>query len=219
MRKLFNRTSTGLAVLLLGLVGCMGASQAEEYTAGKEYDVISPIPIEQEAGRVNVTELFWYTCPHCKVLEKEFVGQYLKQKADNVDFVQMPAVFSKARHQDTFFAKLFYVVQVLDADGKKNLHHKIFSALHDSGRRLDNMGAVNRFLVAQGFKQADIDAAYQSMQLTAKVNYALQFTQGSGADSVPTIIVNGKYLTSAGKAGGYDKLIKVVNYLTEKESK
>jgi len=39
-----------------------------------------------------------------------------------------------------------------------------------------------------------------------------------GADSTPTIVVNGKYRLNVSSAGGYDQTIALVKYLVAKES-
>ncbi|WP_245536633.1 hypothetical protein [Thiothrix nivea] len=41
----------------------------------------------------------------------------------------------------------------------------------------------------------------------------------SKADSVPVIIVNGKYRTSPSMVGNEEKLLQVIDYLVKRESK
>lgn len=217
MKPLFKRASTGLAVLLLGLAGCMsGASQAEEYVEGKDYDVINPpLPTQVEEGRIEVASLFWYGCPHCFTLEPT-LHKYLENKPENVDFIRVPATFSPLWKMH---ARLYYVGQALDPDGTKDVHNKIFTAMHKQGRRINSEEAAMRYLKSLGLAQDDIDSAYQHMGLVAQVNLADEITRKSKTDSVPAVIINGKYITSPSKLGSYEKLIKVINFLTEKESK
>ena len=41
----------------------------------------------------------------------------------------------------------------------------------------------------------------------------------SKIEGVPSIVVNGKYLSSGSMSGSYDNLIKIINYLIALESK
>jgi thiol:disulfide interchange protein DsbA len=53
--------------------------------------------------------------------------------------------------------------------------------------------------------------------VNVKVNNAKQMTRRYALTGVPTIIVNGKYSTSPGLARSNKGVIKVINYLVEKE--
>jgi len=39
-----------------------------------------------------------------------------------------------------------------------------------------------------------------------------------GSSSVPTVIINGKYRTSASDAGGFENVLGVINVLAEQEA-
>lgn len=234
--RVLKQFTTLCAVALLGLAGCMSQdSQAEtaaatntstkQFDEGFHYDVLNPPVTTQTAdGKIEVAELFWYACPHCYQLEPT-VDKYKAQKPENVEFVPVPATLAPNWRNH---AMLYYVGQMLDPEGKKELHKRIFSAIHGKPRRAgvakgDN-GAIKRFLQSLGYKQEDIDRAYNSMLLKTKMNYADRYAADLGArttngrrvvDSVPTIIVNGKYVTSPSRLeGGSQELIDVINYLT-----
>jgi thiol:disulfide interchange protein DsbA len=50
-----------------------------------------------------------------------------------------------------------------------------------------------------------------------KVNNARQMTRRYAITGVPAIVVNGKYRTGVSMARGNQNLIKVMNYLVDKE--
>jgi thiol:disulfide interchange protein DsbA len=53
------------------------------------------------------------------------------------------------------------------------------------------------------------------MELNTLLSYARDTNTKSGIDSVPSIIVNGKYLTGPSRMSDGDKLGDVINYLTK----
>ncbi|WP_020395449.1 thiol:disulfide interchange protein DsbA/DsbL [Thiolinea disciformis] len=210
--------------LSLGLLsGCMAesttatstaAAATTNYTNGKQYATLSAsIPTQAPSNQVEVTEIFWYGCPHCYELEPT-INEYLKTKPANVYFNRVPATLGE---KWTFHAKLFYVGKMLDSDGSKGIHTKIFDALHKQGRRIDNDDAIKRFFEAQGFTAAQVDTVLKSMELQTSLNYAKEVTNKSGIQSVPSLIVGGKYLTGPAMMSEGSKLIDVLNYLVNKK--
>lgn len=218
MKHMFSRTFSILLLALVALSGCLSqSSQAEDtFKEGVQYNVIKPpIPTQAAADKVEVTELFWYGCPHCYALEPT-IQTYLNSKPSSVVFQRVPATLSP---RWTFHAKLYYVGVLLDPNGGKHLHSKIFDALQKQHRNINTDDSLVRFFTDQGFSAAQVTGALNSMEMKTMMARADTVGIKSGADSVPTVIVNGKYLTSPSMAGGEDKLLKVINYLVKLETK
>jgi len=55
--------------------------------------------------------------------------------------------------------------------------------------------------------------------VVTRTNRAKRAREMYGVSGVPTLIINGKYRTSATLAGGNDKMLQVVDYLVEQERK
>ncbi|MEZ5476230.1 MAG: thiol:disulfide interchange protein DsbA/DsbL [Thiolinea sp.] len=216
MIRVLSNTLPTLALLLIGLLGFATGAQAQTFQEGVNYAVIEP-PVSTQAaeGKVEVAEVFWYGCPHCYNLEP-VIGTYLKQKPDYVEFARIPAMISP---NWAFHGKLFYVGRMLDPDGSKDVHTKIFEAIHKQRRRIGNDDQLRRFFEGLGFKTADINNAMKSMELQTKLAYARDIAEKSRLDSVPTIIVNGKYLTSPSMVTAGGNLIDIIQYLTRLEHK
>ena len=189
---------------------------AMKFIEGTHYFEIFPeINTDAPAGKVEVIELMWLGCPHCYKLEGH-IEEYKKNKPDYVDFKQVPAMLNPVWSKD---AETFYIADLLDVSGKKKLVNKVFHAIHEQGRRLKNEGAVKRFFAQMGVSETEYNNVKNSMAYKVKLNRARQISAGSQATSVPTLIINGKYRTSAYTAGGEEKLFELVNMLTEKEKK
>ena len=58
---------------------------------------------------------------------------------------------------------------------------------------------------------------YNSFGTEARIKKASNLAKKYQIDSVPTIIINGKFLTSGSYVSSYDELYSVVNLLVERE--
>jgi len=212
-----------LAGLLLLLSGCVADSQAEStsnttvdnsrnYTEGQQYSVIgNEVATQAPEGQTEVTEIFWYGCPHCYNLEPTMQA-YKEQKPEDVFFNPVPATISS---RWAFHAKLYYVGKLLDPDGSKNVHSQLFDAFNKYRRRINNDDAAQRYFQSIGFTAEEVNNALKSPELKAYMNHARKVNKQAGIDSVPAIVVNGKYLTGPAFMSPGDNLIDVINYLTE----
>ena len=164
-------------------------------------------------GKIEVAELFWFGCPHCYSLEPAIID-YKANKPDYVEFKQVPAMLNPSWAAD---ANTFFIADILDPKGKKDLVTKIFDSIHKEKRRLRSPKAVVRFFVEQGYTEEQVESVKKSLAFQTKLVRAQEFGRGSQANSVPTMIVNGKYRTSPYMAGSNQRSMEVVKMLAEKE--
>lgn len=201
MRKLISLPL--LALLLLPLAG-----QAQ-FLEGVEYTRVSPQPVET-GKKIEVREFFWYGCPHCYSLEPS-VEKWLKTMPKNAQFVRTPAVFNE---QWAVHARAYYAFETLGIMAK--MHEPLFHALHVDKRRLFDAESIAAFVAEKGGnRQAFLDA-YNSFGMQANLNRATQAGRAYHIESVPTLIVDGKFMTNANIAGGYDRVMQVVDFLIRK---
>lgn len=187
------------------------AQDEEDPYFGQYEELTTPVPTHVAAGKVEVLELFWYGCPHCYKFEPS-LQKWLKTKASYVEYVPFPAVFSNEKWKNS--AKAFYTAELLKIYDK--IHKAMFAAIHEKGRALFDEQSIGEFFVEQGVSQEDFTNTYNSFTVDTKVRTATQLTKKYGIDGVPAIIVNGKYRLLS-QAGGFDKLLELVDYLTKKE--
>lgn len=184
------------------------------FIEGQHYFEIFPaINVDAPKGKVEVIELMWLSCPHCYHLEEDIV-HYEKNKPSYVDFKQIPAMLNPVWSKD---AETYYIADFMDPTGEKKIISKLFHAIHEQGRRLKSEDSVKRFFEQLGVSAEDYNKVKNSMAYKAKLNRARQVSAGSQISSVPAILINGKYRTSAYAAGGEKKLFELVKMLTEKE--
>jgi len=205
-----------LWLLAIGLVlPMLGASAAGMgFQEGIEYQRITPaVPTSVGPGKVEVVELFWYGCPHCFHFEPDLL-KWLKQKPKNVVFRRVPAALNPAWR---VHAQAYYTAQVLGVLDKS--HEAMFNAIHRQGMLLNTPDKLADFFTRFGVKPKEFLGVFNSFAVRAKLAEAQGLVRRYGADSVPTIVVDGKYRTNASMAGGsYQRMLQVVDYLIAKET-
>jgi thiol:disulfide interchange protein DsbA len=198
-------------------ISSIGASSAANWAFGTNYRALAAEqPTNVGSGKVEVVEVFWYACGHCFGLEP-FLADWKKSKPDFVEFVKMPVVWQAPHRQH---ARLFYTIEALK---RPELHGKVFEEIHQKGAILaagsdDEARKMHRdFLRDQGVTAKQFDEAYDSFDVSQKVSRAEQLTKRYEVDAVPRVILNGKFSTDIGMAGGHEKLIALINDISAAE--
>ncbi len=188
-------------------------AERADIVAGRHYRVLTPAQATSSPpDRVEVAEVFMYSCPHCMSLEP-FINNYLAEKPGYVNFVRIPAVF----HQMAMVhAKGFYSAESLGI--LEDVHEDFFRKIHVERNRLTTEDAVVEFFVGHGVDEDKATAAFNSFAVDTKVRRASDLGRRYGIDSVPTLVINGKYVTSGTMTGSMSKLREVVDYLAAKEA-
>ena len=112
-------------------------------------------------------------------------------------------------------AKAFFSIQQMNIDN--NLHSKIFEEIHINGNRLDTKSTLVDFIDSEGFDGSSFSKNFDSFGTEIRIKKANKLARQYQITSVPTIIINGKYLTSGSFVSSYEELYDVVNFLVEKE--
>lgn len=184
-----------------------GVAQAD---ATMPYETLDPQPTAS-GNKIEVIEFFWYGCPHCFDLEPH-LEQWLGKKPDDVVFLRIPAILG---NRWVHYAKVYFAADKLGVVDK--LHSPLFNAIHEQKLLLDDGTKLGNFLEKLGIDKGKFFDAYQSEDIGKKIKNAYVMGQDYGLTGVPSIIINGKYRTSAAQAGSNEKLIQVMDELIEKE--
>lgn len=185
---------------------------AADYGPGNGYKLLDKPLAVMADGKVHVEEAFWYGCPHCFDLESS-LKIWQKRLASDVELTGVPAQFGRAW---VAHAQLYYVADTLGV--LDQVHETIFVAIHRGNQRLLTKSEQRDFLVKQAKVTAeDFDKAYDSFTVKSRMKQANQRIESFGINGVPAIIVQGKYIVDAGSANGQNNMLKVVDFLIEKE--
>jgi len=200
-----------ITFLMLILPMAMCQAETEKYEAGVHYEVL-PQPIRTaDATKIEVNEVFSYTCGHCFNFEA-VLHPWSKNLAADVDFQQTPAVWQPSLEP---FARAYYsavMLGVLD-----QTHMTIFEALHVKKQPLRSEEDFAAIFNAAGVDSLRFSKAYNSFGMTSMVNQAKARVRGYRVQGTPEVIVNGKYRVSSRNAGGFDGMLNVADFLIEKE--
>jgi thiol:disulfide interchange protein DsbA len=191
--------------LLAALVGLAFGAAAQSQT----YSLMNPPQPTEGGGKIEVVEFFWYGCPHCYALEPE-VNAWLKRAPKDVVFKRVPAFPSESWGEA---AKVFYTLEAMGV--LPQYHQKVFDAIHKEGVNMNNQRQREAWLSKNGIDPAKYEAAEKSFSVDSKLKMARQMTQNYKVDSVPRLVVNGKYYTSAEQAGGAQNVFAVVDQLVD----
>jgi protein dithiol oxidoreductase (disulfide-forming) len=190
---------------------------AGRWQAGKNYQPIVPAQTTNaDPGQVEILEFLWLGCPHCYDLNPH-VEAWRKKLPAYVKFSQLHVTWGDARDQQ---ARLFFT---LEAMGRDDLVAKAFDEIHRRGNNLLGANAAASqqlhvtFAVANGVNRADFEREYNGFAVNTRMQRAGELTRRYRIDSVPTVIVNGKYRTDAAMANGNAELMQLLSDLAAAE--
>jgi thiol:disulfide interchange protein DsbA len=175
--------------------------------AGPPYSMLTPAQATDGSGKIEVIEFFWYGCPHCYALEPA-VNAWLKTAPKDVVFKRIPAFPSDSWGQG---ASMYYTLEAMGL--LDQYHQKVFDAIHRDKVNFANKSSRDEWLKANGIDAVKYAEVEKSFAVVSRLARARQLTASYKVDSVPRIIVNGKYVTSGEQAGGADKIFSTVDQL------
>jgi thiol:disulfide interchange protein DsbA len=190
-----------------------GPPTSARFREGTHYQKVVPAqPTNVAPGKVEVAEVFWYGCGHCYALDPA-LESWRKKAPSYVEFVRIPAMWNDTLRMH---ARLFYTVETL---GKLDtLHSLIFREIHVNGNGLNTADKMAAFLAQHGVSREDFQKTFSSFPVETKMQRADQLNRRYRVNSVPLLIVNGKYTTDVSSAGSEADLFTLLNELAAHEN-
>lgn len=164
-------------------------------------------PTEAPAGKVEVVEFFWYSCPHCNSFEPQLEAWQKRLPADVV-LRRVPVAF-----RDSFVPqqRLYFT---LEAMGKVDeLHRKVFHAIHAERQALDKEGPILEWAAKNGLDKAKFQEIYNSFSISTKARKAAQLQDAYKVEGVPALGIAGRWYTDGSMAGSMPRAVQVAEYL------
>lgn len=184
-----------LAAISLSLVALSASASPANPQNGVDYRTLDKPQQTESGSKIEVTEFFWYACPHCNALEPSLV-EWVKKQGDNIVFKRVPVAF---RESFVPQQKLFYTLEAMNK--LDELHPKIFHTIHNERRSLDTDAAVTDWVVKQGIDKQKFLDLYNSFGIQSKARRAAQLQSAYQVDGVPLLAVDGRFLTSPSIVG------------------
>ncbi|EED31212.1 thiol-disulfide isomerase and thioredoxin [gamma proteobacterium NOR5-3] len=198
-------------MLMLALQVTALTTQAQEWVEGEHYDVISPAIRGTGTGKIEVVEFFWYGCGGCYSFEP-LVVQWKKTLADDVAVIGSPAMWNALME---VHAKAYFAAEALGVLDR--VHIPLFQAIYLDRKRLQSEGDLADLFAANGVAREDFSKAFNSFGVSSQVRQANARARAAKITSTPEMMVAGKYRISTRKAGGHAGMLKLANFLLEKE--
>ena len=178
-----------LLMLSLSLIAATASASGANPENGKEYKVLArPQPAEM-GKKVEVIEFFGYFCPHCRAFEP-YLAEWVKKQGENILFKRIHVNF----HELVAQQKLYYTLEAL---GKtEELHAKVFDAFHVDRNQLRTDADVAIFVAKNGLDKQKFFEVYNSFSVQSKLTRTTQLQDAFQIGGVPTIIIDGRYMTS-----------------------
>jgi thiol:disulfide interchange protein DsbA len=201
-----------LAMYFLGALAwfAVTVAGAADLVEGKEYVRLkNPQPVET-GKKIEVIEFFSYGCPHCSDLEP-ILQAWMQKLPPDVQFRRVPVMFQQRWEA---LAKIYYT---LDAMGDETrLSPEVFKAVHVNGVPLYQDKAFFDWAASHGLDRTRVAEIYGSFAVSSKFNRAKALAQAYNIQSVPTIVVDGKYLTASDRVGTHAAMPPVLDALVAK---
>jgi thiol:disulfide interchange protein DsbA len=211
---IFKNVLAALAALLLALAAAgVHAQQQNMPQLSREYIRLDPPHPVTTGDKIEIIEFFYYGCPICYELQPT-LSRWLFRAPDFVAIRRVPALSSDNWEN---FAKLFYSLEIIG--DLPRLHWPIYDNFHFDGVKLNEETVMADWVSRNGVNREKFIATYHSPEVMAKVNTAREMIKNYEVKGVPSIVVDGKYLTSARMAGGTKEMMKVVDLLVEQARK
>jgi thiol:disulfide interchange protein DsbA len=162
-----------------------------------------------QKDKIEITELFWYGCIHCYQMDP-MLSDWVKKLPKDVYFKRIPAI---PRPDWTPMARAFYAMEALGVGEK--LHMSVFDAVHKdrSLNPTDEKAILLWVTLKSGLDRKKVEDAFNSFSMNASLNKAAQIFKVSGATGVPTLMIDGRYITSSTMAGGNNEALQIADFI------
>ncbi len=195
-------------LVMLPLAACAATPANAPLVEGKDYERIAKSgPFQPLAGKIEVVEVFGYTCPHCAHFEPQLEAWAAKLPAD-VRFTPVPAAFGGVWDA---WALAYYAADEVGV--AKRSHAAVFKALHEDGSLpMQNVSTdeLANFYTAYGVSADRYKQALRGDAVQKKVAEARAFAQRTQVPGTPAIIINGQYLV---RGNSFEDQLRVASKL------
>ena len=191
---------------------------AMRWQQGVNYKLLVPAqPTTAPPDKVEVVYIFWYACGHCYALDP-YLQAWKDKKAPYIEFTRLPVMWGPAHRAH---ARLFYTLAAL---GKvEELHSAVFKEIQVNKNVLVSNDPIETeqmqvdFAKRHGISEDEFRKAYNSFAVETSLQRADQLTKRYQVGGVTFIVINGKYTTDVGSAGGQNQIVDLINDLDARE--
>jgi protein dithiol oxidoreductase (disulfide-forming) len=191
---------------------------------GQDYIALSRPQPTEPGKKVEIIEFFAYDSPKCNALDPPLT-EWASAHAGKIIFKR---VHVSRNGEPQLLQRLYYALETM---GKADEYQaRIFSAIFVQRTRVNTDADVLDLAAKLGLDRGKFASVYNSFMVQAGVRRELQMMTDYRIDAWPTLVVDGKYVTSpalvGARLGSNNKesasdalLINVMDELVEQQSK
>ncbi len=187
-------------------------NDGQTFVEGGDYSVLQTPYDTENKEQVVVYEFFGYACSHCFTFEP-YLDKWLENKPDHVKLVRVPMNF----HPSWADYQLAYLTAEVIGVAEE-AHAKLFDAIHNKHQQFNSIDDLAKWYAKETGTDKDVFiSTSESFILDSKLTKADNMGFRMKITSTPTLVINGKF--KAVKAKNRDDIMKILDFLIEKEAK
>lgn len=183
-----------------------------QFSEGQHFTMLTTAQGTSSAPDViEVAEVFWYGCPHCYNFDP-YLKKWAPELPDDTRFIRLPVMWNPTNQ---IHARIFYTAEALNK--LDVMHDAIFKEMHANRKQLTSEDDIREFFARFDVSDEEFDSTFRSFGVESKLKRAKNLTQRYRIQSVPLLVINGKYLTTGPGVKNFDDMLAVAEELIERE--
>lgn len=209
---------------------------AAEPEIGSQFKITAKNSKQEKSDKIEVVMLFSYTCKHCYDLDK-ILTLWVKKLPKDVVFRRVPVVFRMSMEPT---AKAYYVIEkavdheklnfetlrrpedLIDYDAAVMLNSRLFNEIHNN--KLNPVSESNLIkFIANSFSSSSlfedetfVRSEFKSLETAGRLKGYSKVLELSGAEEIPSLVIDGRFITSSAMAKGHAQALQVADFLIGK---
>ncbi|WP_462320056.1 thiol:disulfide interchange protein DsbA/DsbL [Halochromatium sp.] len=192
-------------------VVCLPVMADAELVQGRDWRAVSGQQPESDGDKIEVLEFFSYGCPHCGDLNP-LIEDWKTRLPSDVSFERVPVTFGRAAWET--LARLYFALDF--ADQLERLDQKVFDAVTKERVNLYTESRVLDWVAEHDVDRETFAKLFDSFAVEAALARANTLAARFQVDSVPMIIVDGRYVVLSKGAKTKADLLEIADGLIEK---
>jgi len=184
------------------------SSQTATLKQRSNYREIPQQPVLAQ-DRVEVIDFFFYACPYCNEM-RPALEQWRKSLGASVVFRRVPTV---RRDSWAPLARTYFTLEALNEI--ERLHDEVYKGYHDEKLHMSKPDVMAEWANRHGIDRQKWMETYNSDDVSRKVELARKMTSDYDIQGTPSIVINGRYLTSSGLTDDVGAVVPVAQALID----
>ncbi len=182
-----------------------------DFVEGEHYTVLEN-PRRVRSEKIEVMEFFSYGCIYCYKFDP-VLNRWVEEHRDQIHFIRTPVLSSDYWR---LLGRNYYTMEQLGLLDK--YHLPFFREIHDVKRNLTTVDRLAGYFEDEGVPATEYRKAFDSPEVSARLRAADMMGRRLQVASVPTIVVQGKYMVRITRSVGTTRMLEIVDYLINREA-